>query len=313
MTNKIISYKNGNTFTSIYEDGTMERSFEDPNNIVIDHPSSMDVKITNYCTPEPGDPICAYCHEESNLKGKHCDIEKLIHVIDELPPGIEMAIGGGAAQMHPDFSMFVKHLKSKQFIPNLTINQKHLEKDFFNLKPLIEEKAIYGIGISYSSPRYHKEIEKYLKISDNIVFHMIMGINTVDEVDTLIELCNKNNKQCKILLLGYKYFGYGINYFIKNKKIEDNKYQWFIKIRDVMGKENLTTSFDNLAIEQLKLKRFFKQESWDKFFLGDDFTFSMYIDAVEQEYGPTSTSPKSERVKFSQMSLLEFFKTKRKV
>jgi hypothetical protein len=40
----------------------------------------------------------------------------------------------------------------------------------------------------------------------------------------------------------------------------------------------------------------------------DDFTHSLYLDAVKQEYAPTSRSPR--RVIMSDMSLLDFFGTR---
>jgi hypothetical protein len=68
-------------------------------------------------------------------------------------------------------------------------------------------------------------------------------------------------------------------------------------------------SFDNLAIEQLNVRRLFTNKGWDKFYMGDDFTFTMYIDAVKQHYAPTSRN--SYRKSFSEYSLLEYFKNYR--
>lgn len=66
-------------------------------------------------------------------------------------------------------------------------------------------------------------------------------------------------------------------------------------------------SFDNLAIQQLNVKRFFTKEGWDSFYMGDEFTHSMYVDGVEQKYSPSSTVDKSKRVSFNDMSLLSYF------
>lgn len=64
-------------------------------------------------------------------------------------------------------------------------------------------------------------------------------------------------------------------------------------------------SFDNLGIEQLNVKRFFTESGWNKFYMGDDFCFTMYIDAVKQEFAPTSRS--KFRKSFSEYTLEEFF------
>ena len=68
-------------------------------------------------------------------------------------------------------------------------------------------------------------------------------------------------------------------------------------------------SFDNLAIEQLDVKRLFTNKGWDKFYMGDDFCSTMYIDAIKQNYAPTSRS--SDRRSFDQYTLLEYFNTER--
>jgi hypothetical protein len=48
-------------------------------------------------------------------------------------------------------------------------------------------------------------------------------------------------------------------------------------------------SFDNLSINQLNLKRWFPEKSWNEFFMGEDGTHSMYIDAVSDSFRVSST------------------------
>jgi len=69
-----------------------------------------------------------------------------------------------------------------------------------------------------------------------------------------------------------------------------------------------TLSFDNLAIEQLNVKRLFTVEGWERFYMGDDFCFTMYIDAVKQEFAPTSRS--ASRTPFNKCSLIKYFSTR---
>jgi hypothetical protein len=42
--------------------------------------------------------------------------------------------------------------------------------------------------------------------------------------------------------------------------------------------------------------------------MGGDFVFTMYIDAVEQQYAPTSRS--TERISFDRFGLLDYFATR---
>jgi hypothetical protein len=301
---KIISnYSNGNVNVKLFEDGSKIREFSERPNII--HPESIDVKITNYCEPIKNNPICGYCHEKSSLKGQHGDLNKLANVLSCLPAGVEIAIGGGNPLAHPDLIIFLQKLKSQGLICNITINQKHLNKYFNLIKLLILQDLVKGIGISYSDAKYLNDILPIIKLSPHVVFHVIMGINQLSDIHDLYLFCQTNNYLCKILILGYKQFGYGLNFYLKNKFIESSIYQWYIRLALFFNKINLVLSFDNLAISQLNLKRYFTEDAWNKFFMGDDFVFTMYIDGVEQIYAPSSTS--NNRVSFNEMNLLSYF------
>jgi len=290
---QIVKYQNGNTIVTIMSDGTKIREYENSPEIL--HPESIDVKITDYC-----DMGCAYCHESSTTKGVHADLDKLLSVISELPAGVELAIGGGNPLSHPNLVEFLQELKSKGIIANLTVNQGHLKPFQDMIVYLIKEELVKGVGISITSNNFNY-IKPLLEISDNIVYHIIAGVNKVEVVEKLIEL-----GKCKVLVLGYKLFGFGVKYH--SKEVDTELKRWYKKLPSFIGK--CTLSFDNLAIEQLNVKRLFTYEGWKRFYMGDDFCFTMYIDAVKQQYAPTSRSNK--RKYFYECSLLEYFTSRNK-
>ena len=49
-------------------------------------------------------------------------------------------------------------------------------------------------------------------------------------------------------------------------------------------------SFDNLALEQLNIKKYVSPEDWKAHYMGDDGSFTMYIDLVKEEFAKNSTS-----------------------
>jgi len=298
----IHQYTNGNINVVLYDDGTKERVFSgNPNPI---HPESIDVKITDYC-----DAGCRYCHEQSTKSGLHGDLDKLFEVLSVLPAGCEIAIGGGNPLSHPDLIPFLQKLKQKGIVSNITVNQKHLESYKKLILQLINDRLVHGVGISYSSTSFFPHITPILQASDNVVFHVIAGINPVEDVEILRQYCIQNNKKTKILILGYKQYGFGLHYYSLNKHIEDNKYNWHIKLAKHFKNKDLVLSFDNLAIDQLNLRRYFTDDAWNKFYMGNDFVFTMYIDGVKQNFAPSSTS--NNRVDFKDMTLLDYFQTNR--
>lgn len=285
---QIAKYQNGNTTVTIMNDGTKIREYENAPEIL--HPESIDVKITDYC-----DMGCSYCHESSTTKGVHADLNKLLEVIAELPAGVELAIGGGNPLSHPNLVEFLQALKAKGIIANITVNQGHLKTYQNMIVYLIKDELVKGVGISITSNNFNY-IKPLLKITDNIVYHLIAGVNKIEVVEKLIEL-----GKCKVLVLGYKLFGFGVKYH--SKEVDAELKRWYKKLPNFIGK--CTLSFDNLAIEQLKVKRLFTHEGWNKFYMGDDFCFTMYIDAVKQEYAPTSRS--KNRKSFTEYSLTNYF------
>lgn len=295
-------YINGNVSVSLYSDGTKERTYEGIPTPV--HPESIDVKITDYC-----DAGCSYCHEKSTTLGQHADLAALAATLAPLPAGVELALGGGNPLSHPGLLPFLECLKSQGIVVNMTINQKHLKQYKELILKLIHDDLIKGVGISYSASFYIPDIIPILQATDNVVFHVIMGINKVEVVEELHKLCSSEGKTCKILVLGYKNYGFGLNYYLKNKSIEANKYHWYTHLAKYFDADDLVLSFDNLAISQLNLSRYFTKEAWNKFYMGDDFVFTQYIDGVKQQYAPSSTS--DDRVSFSDCSLLEYFQNNR--
>ena len=47
-------------------------------------------------------------------------------------------------------------------------------------------------------------------------------------------------------------------------------------------------SFDNLAIEQLKLESKINPDDFNNYYMGDDGMFTMYIDLVKEEFSVSS-------------------------
>lgn len=296
MDNILQKYKNGNVSVTILDDGTKIRECDGEPKIKF--PESIDCKITNYC-----DMYCEFCHEQSSVSGKHADFYNLKKQLCLLPSGVEIAIGGGNPLSHPDLILFLNWLKDKGIIANLTVNQNHLIRYKDLLFTLLNNNWIHGLGISITNDSF-QIIKELMKHSNNIVSHLIIGIHNIEMLDKLSELPYN-----KVLLLGYKTFGNGVDYYEKKSdSIKKNIDSWYKYLPKHFNETHL--SFDNLAIEQLNLKRYFTEQGWDKFYMGDDFTYTMYIDAVEEQYAPTSRS--DNRQYFKDISLIEYFQKNHK-
>lgn len=266
------AYKNGNYKVIIFDNGTKIRETEEED-FIPNRLESVDMKITNKC-----DIGCPFCHEKSTPEGKHADLNSPI--IDTFLPYTEIAIGGGNPLCHPQLEDFLKHLKALKCFPSITVNQKHFIEKYDRIIQLYNNKLLYGLGISAINITQDLA-DKASKISGSVI-HVIAGITSVDELKKMKELGIK-----KVLILGYKTFGRGENFYNENiqKNIED--------LRDNMSDIKSffeVLSFDNLAIDQLNVKSLMSEEEWAEFYMGDDGGYTMYIDMVEGNYGQSSTS-----------------------
>lgn len=286
----ISSYKNGNYNVTIYSDGTKIREndldYFDP-----DRPESIDLTVTYQC--EIG---CPYCYQGCTKNGSTCNFDDPI--IDTFLEGMEVAIGASGGVFSKEnlgkFTKFLKKLKNKKCIPSITVNQTHFIKYNNIIKEWVEKKLVYGVGISIakdlknfqglsSALRYFKENN----IHKNIVLHTIAGVHTVEEYRKLSSVFVTDYRP-KILVLGYKNIGKGIEYgkqFPDEVKhnIEDLK-------NNIIDISSLYTvmSFDNPACIQLNLKDKVSPEDWDSHYLGDDGSHTFYLDLVKRTFSISS-------------------------
>lgn len=286
-------------------------------------PDSIDLKITGVCKKG-----CPFCHEDSSPNGKVANLENLKAFLEPLPKvGIEVAIGGGDIFTCPDLTYDLVKWLIGNFQPRLTISYQNYEEladtvvgGVLNYTKFpegsIEEKLAYlleeiPIGVSLNKYIENPIPEQLVSSSfhfsgDRIVYHVIVGVISPED---LWAMWISKARYKKILVLGFKQFGRGISYNIPD----------LTKTREVIERiltrqKNLFTgdlkkviAFDNLAIEQLGIKDLLPKEEWDLFYQGDEFTASMYVDAVEETVAPTSRTPKPERTSWKDTTILKYF------
>ena len=294
-------YKNGNYFVTILSDGTKIRKTEE-DEFIPSFPENADVKITDKCSQG-----CAFCYEGCTKEGKHARLMNPDGTfaqpwMNTLQPWTELALNGNDLDI-PDLDKFLLKMQEKHIIVNLTVNQNQFMKHLDYLRMLTKYKMIYGLGISLSNANNEFFI-KAVKEFPNAVVHTIAGILTYDEFKILA------NNHMKVLILGYKNLGRGVSYKNTfNEKIALN----IDMLRNAiisMLKYCKVVSFDNLAITQLGIKELLfkdKEDEWKEFYMGDDGHFTLYIDAVKEEFAKNSCMPKEERFPIEGKTMTEMF------
>lgn len=281
----ISSFKTGNYRIKVDRaTGTKTRKRIAPNEAIgRPLPESIDVKITNFCDMSS---ICTYCHEESDIMGRHADYDAIRKIFTPNRLALELAIGGGDPMKHPLIGKILKVLHAHNYICNITVNSLHLKQHHKKLEQFIDEEKIYGLGVSYRKEVFRRLPDYDLLDYEHLVWHMIMGVTKPRELEELLATYPGS----KVLLLGYKNFGRGSDHLaLYTDQVHHNLNLWRWQIREFLDHPQVgVLSFDNLAIEQLKLQRLFTQQQWEKFYMGNDGDHSCYIDMVEQQIARNS-------------------------
>ncbi len=284
----LYGYTNGGYKVSLLENGTKIREKIGSEGPI--HPEQMDLKITDWC-----DAGCPACHEKSTKRGNHGNVDKMVKLLSDLPPGVEIAIGGGDPLSHPHFERLIYSLRDIGLVPSVTVNGRHLARSVERLERFVADKALFGVGVSYWKGMIDWEYE-------HKVVHMINGIDSPEVLDDW-------KKDTKILLLGYKNFGRGILYGKKNSaSVESRIQQWYRELLWISKEHHV--SFDTLAISQMKPERLFKDKAeYQRRFMGEEGQFSMYVDGVTETYAVSSYS----EARFGWTSINEMFQNVRSV
>lgn len=270
-------YRNGNYDVMIYSDGTKIR-INDDDHFTAEFPESIDMKISNRCNMG-----CPYCHEKSIPDG---ELANLNHpILNSIKPYTELALGGGNVFKHPMLDEFLKRMAAQKVICNVTVHLNHFEQYYRLIKYYVDNHLLYGIGISVNDTITDGQIA-LIQTIPNAVVHVIAG---VVRYSTFMKLANKN---IKLLILGYKTYGRGENYFSQlSSTIRENidyLYRHMYELREWFP----IISFDNLAISQLHLREQVNKDDWARTYMGDDGQFTMYIDLVKEEFARSSVSPR---------------------
>ena len=199
---------------------------------------------------------------DASENGKHGDLNHLL--FDTIPPYTELAVNYA---LHPGLRRFLVKMKERKVIVNMTVNQSDFNKSWGFLIDWQASGLIHGLGVSVNSHVLTPKI-KYFK---NTVAHTIFGLTTFEDYKWI----SKNFE--KVLILGYKHKGRGKKVTPKNQ----------FDIRNIFGMFEIV-SFDNLAISQSLDRKWFSDEDWEKYYMGEEGSVSFYIDSVDLQFYKSS-------------------------
>ena len=267
------SYKNGNTTITIDTNTGTKTMFTMDDEFNLEFPTSIDFNIGNRC-----DGGCKFCYINASPNGVDGELLN-VPLIDTLHPYTEAAINGNSID-HPQLISFLEKLKSLKVFANITVNQIHFERKEDLLRDLVDKELIKGIGISLrkATPEFVARVKKY----PNAVIHTINGILTAEDLEVM------RDNDLKVLILGYKNLGRGVDYKQENNTLLAARQKYLYDVLPTLPAHFKVVSFDNLALSQLNPKRFLGEKRFSEIYMGDEGSSSMFVDLVTGTYGVSS-------------------------
>lgn len=293
MKKLIARYRNGNYNVLLFEDGTKIR-FNQLDNLTPSFAESMDIHITSRC-----DGNCSFCYANCTEDGKHGDLNHPI--FETLHPGTEIALNGNDLS-HPDLEDFLIRMKNKHVFSNLTVNQKHFIIHHNTLKNWQEKGLIYGLGVSLTNSN-DKNFIKLLVNFKNSVLHVIDGLFTQKDIENL-----KGNN-IKLLILGYKILGRGDQYYHNHKEMIQQNIDFLEKNIMNLVDDFKVISFDNLALDHLKLKEKVNKNLWSNSYMGDEGQYTFYLDICNEKFAVSSLEKTQYNMLNSVDEMFQFIQT----
>ena len=143
----------------------------------------MDISITNWC-----DKGCSHCYKSSNKTGKHLSVGdyQIIMRQAEQMKVLQVALGGGNPNQHPDFCEIIRCTREDfNIVPSYTTNGKGLSDEI-----LVSTKKYCG-AVAVSAYEPYKEllvaVQELLEFGIRTNIHFLLTSKSVETAISWLE------------------------------------------------------------------------------------------------------------------------------
>lgn len=162
-------------------------------------PELLDISITNYC--ERG---CEFCYRSSNKNGKHMSLAEYNRLVKEAQQigVIQIALGGGNPNQHPDFVDILEITRNHLIIPSYTTNGQGMTDEIYKAT----KKYCGALAVSWYPP--YVDAINVINISNEndikINLHFMLNKDTIKNAIVLLRNKSILEKINAIIFLTYK-------------------------------------------------------------------------------------------------------------
>lgn len=204
-------------------------------------PELLDISVTNWC-----DKGCTFCYRKSTTRGQHMSLDdyKLIMQQAKELDVLQVALGGGNPNQHPEFIEILEATVAAGIVPCYTTNGRGLTNEILKAT----KKHCGSVAISayepYSEFRGHLERLFEYEIKANV--HFVTDSQSIDvAISWLRNLPDFLQGINSLIFLNYKPIGRMPNHSLLLK--DQNKIKEFYKLVS-NRKQALKIGFDSCSI-----------------------------------------------------------------
>lgn len=259
-------------------------------------PELIDISITNWC-----DKGCSICYKNSNTHAHHMSLSKYeaIMVQAQKMNVLQVALGGGNPNQHPDFSEILRITREKYgIVPSYTTNGRGLDRD------ILEASAKFCGAVAVSAYEPYEEIHNAIRL----LSHYGIKTNVHFILTSKSVLCAVEWLKCPpsflekinaIIFLNYKPVGKYKDYKLLLRNNKDTK--CFFNLA-VSHKRKFNVGFDSCLVSGLA--KFTKTDSIFYDFC-DSGRFSMYISEELKMYPCSFMTDGYEGIRINDDNILD--------
>lgn len=167
-------------------------------------PELVDISITNWCDKE-----CSFCYKESSRMGKDLKLDEYISILQQLSrmKVLQVALGGGNPNQHPDFVEVLRLTRDEyNIIPSYTTNGRGLTETVLSAS----SKYCGAVAVSAYEPyeETYSAVRSLLGYGIKTNIHFVLTSETISTAtDWLQELPKELDGVNAIIFLNYKPVG----------------------------------------------------------------------------------------------------------
>ena len=246
MHGKIITqYHKNQQYTTIFNQNTGLFIRKEDKNVqepfwAEDGPELLDVSITTYCERE-----CPFCYRKSNREGYHISLDDLKKIVSQAKEigVLQIAIGGGNPNQHPDFIEILRYIRDNGIVPSYTTNGEGLSDEILKATKMYCGAMAISVYAPYNESAYLELVNRAKYFGVKVNLHIILTIDSICQIIRWLKkppqfFYNSN----AIIFLNYKNVGGDLNLSIRDAAL------WKEFFYAVEHSSNLTIGFDSCTV-----------------------------------------------------------------